>query len=46
VTDGLIKSEEEIQQERQAAMQAQMIQQFGPDVMKITADQASQQPQE
>jgi hypothetical protein len=46
VTDGLIKSEEQIQQERQAAMQAQMIQQFGPDVMKITADQASQQAQE
>lgn len=46
VTDGLIKTEEEVAAERQAAMQAQMIQQFGPDVMKITADQASQQPQE
>jgi hypothetical protein len=43
VTDGLIKSEEQIAQERQQAMQARMLQQFGPDVMRMSVDQASQQ---
>ena len=43
VTDGLIKTEEEIQAQMQQAQMAQMLQQFGPDVMKISADQASQQ---
>lgn len=46
VTDGLIKSEEQLEAERQQAMQAQMLNQFGPDVMKITADQASQQTEQ
>lgn len=46
VTDGLIKSEEQIQSERQAAMQQQMIGQFGPEVMKMAGQQASQPEQE
>jgi hypothetical protein len=46
VTDGLIKSEEQIQAEMQQRQMAQMAQTFGPDAMKITADQASQQQQQ
>jgi hypothetical protein len=46
VTDGLIKSEEQIAEERQQAMQAQMLQQFGPDVMKMAGEASQQQAQE
>lgn len=45
VTDGLIKSQEQIEAERQQMMQAQMVNQLGPDAMKLAA-QASQQEQQ
>jgi len=45
VTDGLIKPEEQVQAEIQQRQMAQMAQTFGPDAMKIAADQASQQQQ-
>ena len=45
VTDGLIKSQEQIEAERQQMMQAQMVNQLGPDAMKLAA-QASQEEQQ
>ena len=41
-TDGLIKSEEEIQAEMQQQQQAAMMQQMGPEVMSQMAEQQAQ----
>ena len=44
--EGLIKSEEEIQAERQQAAMQQAVQQLGPDALKIAGQQAQQAPPE
>lgn len=44
-TDGLIKSEEQIAQERQQAMMMQMAQQYGPQVVDAASQGAMQQQQ-
>jgi len=44
-SDGLIKTEEQIQEEMQQQQQAQMMQQMGPDVMAQMAEQQGQQEQ-
>jgi hypothetical protein len=42
-TAGLVKSEEQLAQESQQAMQAQMVQQLGPSGIKAMSDQSIQQ---
>jgi hypothetical protein len=44
--DGLVKSAEQIAQERQAAQRQQMVQQLGPEAMKMAQQQAQQNPQQ
>jgi len=44
-TKGLIKSQEELQQEAQQAQQMQMMQQLGPQAMKSVSDSANTQAQ-
>ena len=45
-TQGLIKSQEELQQEAQQAQQMQMMQQMGPQAMEAVTDSALQQQQQ